>query len=325
MSCWFWNINASYRGLFWSEIQAGRLRQGWGYREELDLRTLKAKRDGGGVLEAWEQVAWDRCKHMLERISEGDLVVVKNVPNHGSFVILEVLPGGYRYEPSPTDDFQHCLPCKIAAGPFEKNWEIVPAPLVAALDREQNPIRVTYKHSATVVALSKEEVGDPESQRANTLRESVTDWRSQLAGHLKELLRNRLRHRSTEELVGLLLRKHFGDDVRWTAGPSEKGADFIAEVSTGLGQTVRLAIQVKMHWGADWDLQGLQQLEQAFVEHQVQQGLLVSMADEMGDNVRAKLKELEKRYDVRILHGDELYERLLELISDQDLDLEQPV
>lgn len=43
MECWFWNIDRPMQSYFRSELDHGRLRQGWGYDQKLDLRKIKAK------------------------------------------------------------------------------------------------------------------------------------------------------------------------------------------------------------------------------------------------------------------------------------------
>lgn len=78
-----------------------------------------------------------------------------------------------------------------------------------------------------------------------------------------------------------------------------------------------------MHWGEDDDVAGIDQLEKAFQSHSLQAGILVSMADKLGQNVLNRIEEVKKKYNIQILYGEELYERLLELIADANLNLSQ--
>src|ERR1700691_158064 len=45
MNCWFWNIDIERQDYFRDELNQGRLRQGWGYSNDLDLRRIKTKID----------------------------------------------------------------------------------------------------------------------------------------------------------------------------------------------------------------------------------------------------------------------------------------
>jgi hypothetical protein len=256
---------------------------------------------------------------MLTRIKPGDLVVVKNVPEYRWFTIVEIGDGGYQFDMPTRGDFAHCLPCRVRSAPFKKNSVAVPVPFVSALNREQNPIRITNKHRKVVQDLAGLPGSMGDHDKTNTLLEDVESWRQELVDVLRKRLRASLHHKSTERLVDLLLRRLFGDGVSMTAGPAERGADFICDVPVGLGQSVKFAIQVKMHWGQDWDLRGLEQLEEAFSAHDAQRGLLLSMADEMSESVQAKLEELRAQYDIHILSGDELYGHLLELVADPNV------
>jgi predicted ATP-grasp superfamily ATP-dependent carboligase len=76
-----------------------------------------------------------------------------------------------------------------------------------------------------------------------------------------------------------------------------------------------------MHWGEDYDTTGIDQLEQAFSVHGVQAALLVSVADKLGENVKSRIEQAQKTYNVRVIYGEELYTRLLELIADSSFEL----
>lgn len=316
MNCWFWNIYAGSREFLWKELQAGKLRQGWGYDERLDLRKLKKRMDAGEKLQDREQVAWDRCAPMLQQIETDDLVVVKNVPEHNSFGIFRVT-GPYLFDwPTSQGDFGHCLPCKQVCAPFRRKSEAVPGPLARALAREQNPIRVTYKHAGAVEQLARMPDDDPDRSRTNALREALDQRQQELANILKEKLWERIEHRATEELVEFLLHRTLGAVVRRTAGPAEQGADCICDVPLGMGLATRIAVQVKMHRGTDSDLTGLEQIERAIKAHDTQAGLLVTLADSLGENVQQRLAEMQKTMKVDVLFGEELYLQLLALVAD---------
>ena len=138
--------------------------------------------------------------------------------------------------------------------------------------------------------------------------------------HLRDALEEDLSHKETERLILEMLRRD-GMDVVWSAGPSEKGADLLCDIQLGYGLKSKIAIQVKMHWGGDNDTEGIGQLERAFEVHDIQAGLLVSLADTLGDNVKSRIGQARKKYNIRAIYGEELYAKLLELIADPSFEL----
>ena len=319
MECWFWNIDITMQSYFTDELQRHRLRQGWGYDERLDLRKLHVKVSANTSLDPEEQKAWDRCHPMLLYMQEGDLVAVKNVPGRDQFTIARVT-GGYDFKIDPSiGDYGHFLPVEIVTA-YHKYSKVVPSPLVNALNREQNPIRVTYKHQQAIRDLASKDTTSEERDNPEQFKEKVAKWRGSLLPHLRDALKVNLSPNETERLI-LEMLKRDGMDVLWSAGPREQGADLLCDVQLGYGLTSKLAIQVKMHWGEDYDITGIDQLEHAFLAHGVQAGLLVSTADKLGENVINRIEEAQKKYNIRIIYGEELYGRLLELIADSSLDL----
>jgi hypothetical protein len=118
----------------------------------------------------------------------------------------------------------------------------------------------------------------------------------------------------------LLSRDRPDGSVVWTAGPTERGADFIVTIDNGFGLATRMGVQVKMYRDVHDDTGGLEQLEQAFRAHKVDTGLLVSFADKLGAGFSARLIELKQKYKVEVLYGENLYSRLLELLADPNVD-----
>jgi hypothetical protein len=159
-----------------------------------------------------------------------------------------------------------------------------------------------------------------EREQPEQFKEKIAKWRVSLFPHLRDALKANLSHTETERLILEMLRRD-GMDVLWSAGPNEQGADLLCDVQLGYGLTSKIAIQVKMHWGEDYDTTGIDQLEQAFSVHGVQAALLVSVADKLGENVKSRIEQAQKTYNVRVIYGEELYTRLLELIADSSFEL----
>ena len=319
MECWFWNIDRATQSYFRSELEQGRLRQGWGYGEKLDLRKIKAKVDKSKPLDEDEQGTWDHCQSMLVYIKPDDLVVVKNVPSSDKFTITKV-GGSYDFRmDEDAGDFGHLLPVG-GSRIFTKYAKVVPAPLVNALNRSQAAINVTYKHRETVIRLYA--VTDKQAEsKPEEFADRFRRWRHASTEALRVQLAKDLDHRQAERLILLLLSRDRPDgSVLWTAGPKERGADFVVTIDNGYGLVTRMAVQTKMHWDVDDDTTGLDQLEQAFREHNVDTCLLVTFAEKLGSSLSARVAELKQKYKIEVLYGENLYGRLLELLADPDVD-----
>ena len=115
--------------------------------------------------------------------------------------------------------------------------------------------------------------------------------------------------------------KRDGMVVEWSPGAGEAGADLLCSVDIGYGIKYKLAIQVKKHFGQDNDETGIDQLEHAFNVHGAQAGILVTMADTLGHELATRIEESQKKHNIQVIYGSDLYGRLLELIADSSLDL----
>lgn len=110
---WAMRTSASYPDFIWSEVRRGRLRQGWGWREEQDLRRIAARRAAGLPLSPEEAAAWP-AHRMLETepggIELGDLVLTQNLPRQGRLSVFRVT-GPYEFSvPDAIEDYGHILP-----------------------------------------------------------------------------------------------------------------------------------------------------------------------------------------------------------------------
>lgn len=120
-----------------AELQAGRLRQGWG-RAGMTLLNEQGDLIPQGVWEEnyttavpeWGEPGrrYEILIRMLE-LGEGDVVIAPNMPNDGQFTVVCV-SGPYRFEtPDGIDDFGHIIPVDPAN--------------IATFDNEQNEDAIT--------------------------------------------------------------------------------------------------------------------------------------------------------------------------------------
>lgn len=79
-----WNAGA----LLWTELQAGRLRQGWGYRADQDLVVLETKKKSGVALTEHQTRTWRGNRRMLpsqtDGIAQGDVIMDEHYPCESS-------------------------------------------------------------------------------------------------------------------------------------------------------------------------------------------------------------------------------------------------
>ena len=114
----YWAMRTSqwHPGFIWQELQAGRLRQGWGWAPAQDLQRIAARREIGGELTEEEQLAW-RARRMLstepDGMRSGDLVVTQNLPRPGRLSVCQVV-GSYTFDlPASPVDYGHVLPAEL--------------------------------------------------------------------------------------------------------------------------------------------------------------------------------------------------------------------
>ncbi len=83
------------------EARSGRMRQGWGYREDLDLTKLAESIRSGETIAPEQRAAW-RNRRLLpsetDGIHEGDIVLLPNLPKQGEWFVAEAADDEYRYE-----------------------------------------------------------------------------------------------------------------------------------------------------------------------------------------------------------------------------------
>lgn len=88
-----------------AESRAGRMRQGWGYREDLNLAELSRSVRSGEALSSEQRAAWGNHRLLPSEpnsIREGHIVLLPNLPEHGRWLVAEVADDEDRYEIPPS-------------------------------------------------------------------------------------------------------------------------------------------------------------------------------------------------------------------------------
>ena len=100
---WAMRTDQARRDFIWRELQAGRLRQGWGIGPSDNLEHLQHVRRAGGAFDDFQKDVWRGNRRLLPSepgaMHTGDIVILPHLPRHGLWSIARVT-GGYRHEVS---------------------------------------------------------------------------------------------------------------------------------------------------------------------------------------------------------------------------------
>ena len=108
------------------QLEAGSLRQGWGWDDTHDLRLLKpimadktlSKDERNRLKPHWiynQKMLGLNAPYPTWAIQKGDIILLPNLPNDGAFMLVRIT-GDYEYRSGFTaagNDFRHHLPCEI--------------------------------------------------------------------------------------------------------------------------------------------------------------------------------------------------------------------
>lgn len=113
---WMMRTNRYIAEWVWSEVQAGRLRQGWGSQPKQELNLLRHRREQGEPMDPDDDLAWPNRRMLSDEpdgIQIGDLVLTPHLPREWRWSVLRVV-GPYRFEISPErGDYGHILPVEV--------------------------------------------------------------------------------------------------------------------------------------------------------------------------------------------------------------------
>lgn len=113
---WAMRTSVSNPDFIWAEVRRGRLRQGWGWMEEQDLRRIAARRQAGSDLTDEEVAAWPAHRMLGTEPASmrfDDLVVTQNLPRQGRLSVCRII-GPYDFSvPDVPEDYGHILPIEL--------------------------------------------------------------------------------------------------------------------------------------------------------------------------------------------------------------------
>lgn len=117
---WVMRTHRDNKPRLWAELQQGRLRQGWGWDHDQDLREIRRVALSGGTWSESQRAA-TRNRRMLSdepnSIQVGDLIVLPHLPDERRYSIVRVT-GPYEYGTADGwTDYRHILPVELLSGP----------------------------------------------------------------------------------------------------------------------------------------------------------------------------------------------------------------
>lgn len=128
MSYWGYRVDSKkYQGFFFNEVKAGRLRQGWGYKDSQDLR-----------LENVDESAW-RNLPIYNKVKKGDILLIPHIEEWDEITIAEAtmdFDEGYKFEiahvskdtgnghTEEDDDYGHIFPVKFLKKFSKHNYRV---------------------------------------------------------------------------------------------------------------------------------------------------------------------------------------------------------
>lgn len=312
---WGYRVDTSKLEFFTSELYEGRLRQGWGYDKDQDLRNLKLDEGAG------------RNRAMFNKVKKGDILLIPQIPNWGEVALVEATEDwnkGYNFAIDPAHgDYGHIFPAKYLKS-FARNNEIVTGNIRSTL---KNPSRFwnINHYSEDVERLFDFEVSDLLISQAHSsrLESSIGHVFNEVFNEtvFAEKLYNKLTEQFTREewefaLVYGLKQMFPFYQIERVGGKEEQnhGTDILIKLPSILSNySYAIAIQVKDYDGfvgndvvaqinkADsyWDSENTKLIEKIVIITRAKQD--------------ANIKLLENEKSVKFIFATELKQLLVEI------------
>ena len=269
----------------------GRLRQGWGWNPDQDLRKMREVwRETGKLNDA--QNAANGNRFMLDgdppndHMNVDDIVLVLNMPYNGLFTLCRIT-GPYEYSIPLEEDlnnFGHILPVEVLTpNGVANSHELVDAGLRRSMRCQRRMWRIS-PHSDCLEAIIRSNLPAESLAQGVTAADRIESLVSELIAEPINTMANRLSTELPKSLqnaeweTGILpaLEPLFPATVRHTGGRSEQGADLEVVISNPFdGRDWIVPIQIKDHYGTEGD-SVVHQLEKAY-ETRSERGTVIAV------------------------------------------------
>ena len=305
-------------GVF-DELQAGRARMGWSYRDNLNLRVIKTQWEAGQALDEDQNGAWRRCRRFLTDVKCGDYIFYPHQPVRRQFSVVRIT-GKYDYSPrgqALNGDFRSYRPCcLLTPEPISYDDEIVPPRLRHLLGTQGAFFRPSaqglfFEFLADLPAAGRRRDGS----NASSLRSIHRRLQETLPDMLhREFPAADLSRRFCSELL-----ERMDDIYELQEGRGEVGSDIVVTVNHPFlpeNVDIRIGVQVFSYKDRveEWTLQKkLEQLLKGWEHNSLTYGALLTTG-RCPDESRALLREHNHNNPnrlVRLIEGDDLADLFL--------------
>lgn len=329
---WVMRTDPAKPEYFAGEVRYGRMRQGWGYREDLDLAKLADLIRLDKTLCPEQRVAW-RNRRLLpseaDGIHEGDIVLLPNLPKQGRWFVAEVTDDEYRYEISREFcDYGHIRNVRLLnlQSPVNPYDEAVSASLRGTMRSQHRLWNIDHHETDVRKLLEAIEEGRSVDQ-AQGKDEKLESAKEAVKEYLWEQLQHHFRGQEFERPCGRLLEQLY-PVVNYTAGRGEHGADFICSLPFDpLGVQHSVAVQLKM-WtdelGDDLN-EALEQVKRAHLHYSgVTSAVIITTLKDIGDQARHDKEILSEELGIpiQVVLRDDLLDLFLRHLPEMSAALE---
>jgi hypothetical protein len=333
---------------FWTQLQKGRLRQGWGYDDSQNLSLILDEMKKGG--EWWTRLSDDQMQAYRnypfhpgwgdDTMRQGDIVLIPNMPTFGSFALTRLIDNDYHFDIPEEEDYGHWRTVTLLTPDgVVIDHEDVHADIRSTLRCRSRIWRIDQvgKHLDNLLKLLESDkfkagVHFSPSERFSKIilkaKEAAREPARQAARQEIESLLDAEFHGSDFEIpVQLVLSKLFLGSIEPHGGPSEAkhGTDLLIRIDNPLGEDpFIIPVQVKKQTGESDD--GVDQLELA-AEYWKNEGrykgqlialALITTATSV-ETARSRLAELELKSGLRcyLISRKELVELFVDAAGDR--------
>ena len=207
-------------------LRQGKARMAWSYKDNLDLREIRAKLNAGQQLESDEQESW-KCHGFLERVRPGDYLLYANQPRYGWFCIVQVKqdPGEYQYAP-PEDaiagdcrSYWHCS--LLTPEGIRKKDAIVPALIRYRLGNPRRFCEISHEGEFARLLERVDQAGLGEAGPGAGFTDIIADLSNVLPG----LIHKHFPQQDLSRKYARALFEGMGYQCEVREGPAEAGTD----------------------------------------------------------------------------------------------------
>ena len=315
MSYWGYRIDKNNISFLRNELDQGRLRQGWGWRPDQDLRNRTF--DGGAA----------GNQGMFNKVEEGDILLVPHLPDYGQVTIVQATEdweAGYEFDLPEIGDYGHFFPaekictfhpkaevvsggirstlkCRSRFWNIDRRWQDIGqdiGTICQATDEQRNRVVSHADRLAAAIDESFNSVRD--KLRENTYNEITSRFQgAEWEYVLKEVLQWRYPGASVERVGG--------------SGEQEHGTDLKITIP-GLvdDQGYVIAVQVKDHGGQVNFIQVIEQVLMADYWQQQEGQRVVDKVVIFTTAIREEQNTFPPCEDVTFIFADDLKELIMQ-------------